>query len=287
MLTYPEIDPVIFSIFGLKIRWYGMMYVLGFLGGWWLARRRSRQPWWQLNEQQVDDLVFYVMLGVILGGRIGYTLFYGWQTILADPLYLVRIWEGGMSFHGGLAGVLIAMWLYGRKLGRTMWFMTDFVAPFVPLGLGLGRIGNFINGELWGHPAPDVPWAMQVPCDGTPARVELCQQKLGLAPDVAMTPPLHPSMLYEAVLEGLVLFLILWVFSSKQRPYMAISGMFLLFYGLFRFVVEFYRVPDAHLGYLFADWVTMGQVLSAPMIIAGAVLLYFAYRYEDTTEAKA
>ena len=145
MLIYPEIDPVIVSIFGLKIRWYGMMYVLGFLGGWWLARRRSRQSWWQLNEQQVDDLVFYVMLGVILGGRIGYTLFYGWDNIAADPLYIIKIWEGGMSFHGGLAGVLIAMWLYGRKLGRTMWFMTDFVAPFVPLGLGLGRVGNFIR----------------------------------------------------------------------------------------------------------------------------------------------
>jgi phosphatidylglycerol:prolipoprotein diacylglycerol transferase len=287
MLIYPEIDPVIVSIFGLKIRWYGMMYVLGFLGGWWLARRRSRQSWWQLNEQQVDDLVFYVMMGVILGGRIGYTLFYGWGNIAADPLYLFKIWEGGMSFHGGLAGVLIAMWLYGRKLGRTMWFMTDFVAPFVPLGLGLGRLGNFINGELWGHPAPGVPWAMQVACDGTPARVELCQQKLGLAPDVAMTPPLHPSMLYEAVLEGLVLFVILWLFSSKQRPYMAISGVFLLFYGLFRFIVEFYRVPDSHLGYLVADWVTMGQVLSAPMIIGGAVLLYLAYRPGDTTEAKA
>jgi phosphatidylglycerol:prolipoprotein diacylglycerol transferase len=287
MLIYPEIDPVIVSIFGLKIRWYGMMYVLGFLGGWWLARRRSRQAWWQLNEQQVDDLVFYVMLGVILGGRVGYTLFYGWGNIAADPLYLFKIWEGGMSFHGGLAGVLIAMWLYGRKLGRTMWFMTDFVAPFVPLGLGLGRIGNFINGELWGHPAEGVPWAMRVTCDGTPARIELCQQKLGLAPDVAMTPPLHPSMLYEAVLEGLVLFLILWWFSSKQRPYMAISGLFLIFYGLFRFAVEFYRVPDSHLGYLVADWVTMGQVLSAPMVIIGAVLLYLAYRPGNTTETMA
>ena len=287
MLIYPEIDPVIVSILGLKVRWYGMMYVLGFLGGWWLARRRGRQSWWQLNEQQVDDLVFYVMLGVILGGRIGYTLFYGWANVAADPLYIFKIWEGGMSFHGGLAGVLIAMWLYGRKLGRTMWFMTDFVAPFVPLGLGLGRIGNFINGELWGHPAEGVPWAMQVRCDGTPARIELCQQKLGLAPDVAMTPPLHPSMLYEAMLEGLLLFVILMLFSSKRRPYMAISGLFLLLYGVFRFVVEFYRVPDAHLGYLVSDWVTMGQVLSAPMIIAGAVLLYLAYRPGKTTEAMA
>jgi phosphatidylglycerol:prolipoprotein diacylglycerol transferase len=162
MLTYPEIDPVIFSILGLKIRWYGMMYVLGFLAGWWLARRRSRQPWSTISPQQVDDLVFYVMLGVIAGGRLGYILFYGWANMAEDPLYIVKIWQGGMSFHGGLAGVLIAMWLYGRKLGNTMWQMTDFVAPLVPLGLGFGRIGNFINGELWGKPT-DVPWAFNVP----------------------------------------------------------------------------------------------------------------------------
>jgi prolipoprotein diacylglyceryltransferase len=152
MLTYPEIDPVIFSILGLKIRWYGMMYVFGFLAGWWLARRRSRQPWSTISSQQVDDLVFYVMLGVIVGGRLGYILFYGWVNMAEDPLYIVKIWQGGMSFHGGLAGVLIAMWLYGRTLGNTMWQMTDFVAPLVPLGLGFGRIGNFINGELWGKP---------------------------------------------------------------------------------------------------------------------------------------
>ena len=287
MLIYPDIDPIILSIFGLKIRWYGMMYVVGFLVGWWLARRRSRQAWWQFTPQQVDDLIFYLMLGVILGGRLGYTLFYGWANIVADPLYIFKIWEGGMSFHGGLAGVLIAMWLFGRKLGKSMWQMTDFVAPLVPLGLGFGRIGNFINGELWGGPAGDLWWAMQVRCNGSSARVELCQRKLGLAPDVAMTPALHPSMLYEAALEGFVLFAILWWFSSKQRPYMAITGLFFLLYGVFRVYIEFYRIPDAHLGYLFADWVTMGQVLSTPMIILGAILLYLAYRPKTNTEATA
>jgi phosphatidylglycerol:prolipoprotein diacylglycerol transferase len=176
-----------------------------------------------------------------------------------------------MSFHGGLAGVLIAMWLYGRKLGNTMWQMTDFVAPLVPLGLGFGRIGNFINGELWGKPT-DVPWAFNVP-DEVFAGFRVGDEVL------------HPTMLYEAALEGLVLFVILWWFSSKERPYMAVSGLFLLLYGMFRFYIEFYRVPDAHIGYLFADWVTMGQLLSTPMIIAGALLLYLAYRPGANKEA--
>jgi phosphatidylglycerol:prolipoprotein diacylglycerol transferase len=250
MLTYPEIDPVIFSILGLKIRWYGMMYVFGFLAGWWLARRRSRQPWSTISSQQVDDLVFYVMLGVIVGGRLGYILFYGWVNMAEDPLYIVKIWQGGMSFHGGLAGV---------------------VAPLVPLGLGFGRIGNFINGELWGKPT-DVPWAFNVP-DEVFAGFRVGDEVL------------HATMLYEAALEGLVLFGVLLWFSSKERPYMAVSGLFLLLYGLFRFYIEFYRVPDAHIGYLFADWVTMGQLLSTPMIIAGAILLYLAYRPTTKREA--
>jgi len=254
MLTYPEIDPIIFSIGFVKIRWYGLMYVIGFLLGWWLARRRCQRADSPINAAQVDDLVFYAMLGVILGGRLGYAFFYGTEQLLSDPLYLLKITEGGMSFHGGLAGVLIAMWLYGRKLGHTMWRMTDFVAPLVPLGLGFGRIGNFINGELWGKPT-DVPWAFDV--NGQ---------------------VLHPSMLYESLLEGFVLFAIIWWYSAKPRPYMAVTGLFLLLYGVFRFIIEFYRVPDAHLGYLALDWVTMGQVLTMPMILAGAIMLVMAYR---------
>lgn len=254
MLTYPEIDPVIFSIGFLKIRWYGLMYVVGFVLAWWLARRRCRRPDSPVTPEQVDDLVFYSMLGVILGGRIGYALFYGTEQLLSDPFYLFKITEGGMSFHGGLAGVLIAMWLHGRRLGHTMWRMTDFVAPLVPLGLGFGRIGNFINGELWGKPT-DVPWGFLV--NGQ---------------------VLHPSQLYESALEGFVLFAILWWYSAKPRPYMAVSGLFLLLYGAFRFFVEFYRVPDAHLGYLSQGWITMGQVLTTPMIVAGAFMLALAYR---------
>jgi phosphatidylglycerol:prolipoprotein diacylglycerol transferase len=254
MLNYPEIDPVIFSIGFLKIRWYGLMYVIAFLFAWWLARRRSFRADSPVAAEQVDDMIFYGMLGVIIGGRVGYCFVYGWDDLVADPLYLVKITEGGMSFHGGLLGVLVAMGLYARKLGHTFWQVTDFIAPIVPLGLGFGRIGNFINGELWGKPS-DVPWTFNINGVG-----------------------LHPSQLYEAALEGFVLFAILWIYSAKPRPYRAVSGMFLLFYGVFRFFVEFYRVPDAHLNYLALGWLTMGQILSAPMIIIGALIIVNAYR---------
>ena len=253
MLTFPEIDPVIFAIGFVKIRWYGLMYVLAFVFAWILARKRAAEKGSIMSVVQVDDLLFYGMLGVILGGRIGYALVYGWAELTSDPLYIFKITQGGMSFHGGLLGVLFAVWLYSRKLGVAFWDTIDFVAPIVPLGLGFGRLGNFINGELWGKPT-DVPWAFKVG-----------------------DQVLHASQLYEAALEGLALFLILWFFSAKKPPRMAVSGMFLLCYGIFRFFVEFYRVPDAHLDYLAMGWVTMGQVLSAPMIIIGVVLLVMAY----------
>ena len=208
------------------------------------------------------------------GGRLGYILFYGAAGWLADPLRLFRVWEGGMSFHGGFLGVLVAMLLYGRRQGRRFFELTDFIAPLVPLGLLSGRIGNFVNGELWGGPG-SVPWAMQVRCDRFAA---LCFDKLGLPPGSVLTPPLHPSQLYEALLEGVVLFAILWWYSARPRPRMAVSALFLLGYGCFRFAVEFVRMPDIQLGYLAFGWLTMGQLLSAPMILAGAVLLWLAYR---------
>ena len=254
MLTYPDIDPIIFALGPLKVRWYGLMYVIGFLLAWWLARRRAEKSWSVIKPEQVDDLLFYGMLGVIIGGRLGYSLFYGFDQLISDPLYLLKITEGGMSFHGGLAGVMIAMWLYGRKLGVRFWAMLDFVAPITPLGLFFGRVGNFINGELWGKPT-DVPWAFNVGGQS-----------------------LHPSMLYEALLEGLVLFVILWLFTGRERPYRSVAGLFLILYGVFRFAVEFVRVPDSHIGYLALDWLTMGQVLTLPMIIVGAILMFLAYR---------
>lgn len=258
MLQYPDIDPVAIAIGPLQIHWYGLTYLVGFVAGWWLGRIRTRKPWSPINEEQMGDLLFYLALGVILGGRFGYVIFYNFDIFLADPLWLFRVWEGGMSFHGGLLGVMFAMWWYGRKVGTGFWVMADFVAPLVPIGLGAGRIGNFINGELWGKPT-DVAWGMVFPT----------------APDALAR---HPSQLYQFALEGVALFAILWWFSAKQRPRMAVSGMFLVFYGIFRFLVEFVREPDPQLGYLAFDWLTMGQVLSTPMILAGIGLLLIAYR---------
>lgn len=257
MLTYPDISPVAVSLGPVAIHWYGLMYLIGFVGSWWLGTVRARKPESGWDSQEIGDLIFYGALGVILGGRIGYVIFYNFSLFVDNPLMLFKVWEGGMSFHGGLLGVLVAMWLYGGKTNRSFFQVTDFIAPFVPVGLGAGRIGNFINGELWGKPT-DLPWGMVFPF--------VDQQ------------PRHPSMVYEALLEGLLLFLILWIFSSKRRPVGAVSAMFLLCYGLFRFGVEFVRQPDAHLGYLALDWVTMGHLLSAPMILFGILLLVLAYR---------
>lgn len=258
MLQHPQIDPVAISIGPLKVHWYGLTYLVGFLVGWWLGRIRARKPWSPITEVQMGDMLFYIALGVILGGRFGYVIFYNFGAFAADPLMLLRVWEGGMSFHGGLLGVMFAMWWFGRKVDRTFWQIADFVAPLVPVGLGAGRIGNFINGELWGKPT-DVPWGMV----------------FRTAPDALAR---HPSQLYQFALEGVVFFIILWWFSSKPRPRMAVSGLFLACYGVFRFLVEFVRQPDPQLGYLAFDWLTMGQVLSFPMILAGIALIVFAYR---------
>lgn len=257
MLTYPDINPVAISLGPLKVHWYGIMYLVSFAGGWWLGRIRAARSTTGWTTAQVDDIVFYIAMGVVLGGRIGYTLFYNLPAFFDNPLVLFRVWEGGMSFHGGLLGVLFAMWLFNRKYSHGYWNTVDFVAPLFPVGLAAGRIGNFINGELWGR-VSDVPWAMVFPNAGP--------------------LPRHPSMLYEFLLEGPVLFVILWWFSSKYRPTMAVSGLFALCYGIFRFLVEFVRMPDAHIGYLAFGWVTMGQLLSLPLILVGAGMLLYAYR---------
>jgi phosphatidylglycerol---prolipoprotein diacylglyceryl transferase len=254
MLPYPSIDPIIVTIGPISLRWYGMMYLLGFIAAYFLGRHRSKQVWSPLHADQVEDLVFYGAVGAVLGGRIGYVFFYGFDHFLTDPLWLFRIWEGGMAFHGGLLGVIFALFLYGRKLGQPLGAICDFVAPIAPIGLGLGRLANFINGELYGR-ATDVPWAMVFPSDPE-----------GLAR--------HPSQLYQCLLEGLVVFAIVYGFSRRRRPLWAVSGVFLLAYGAARFAVEFVREPDAS---LLLDWMTRGQLLSLPMIIIGAAMLIFSY----------
>lgn len=271
MLSYPDIDPVIFSIGPVSVHWYGFTYLAGFAVSWLLMRRRAQRIGLDQTLQRIDDLIFYGALGVILGGRLGYVFFYGFSRLLSDPFYLFKIWDGGMSFHGGLIGVLVAMWLFGKRIDRSFFEVTDFIAPMVPVGLFAGRVGNFINGELWGKPS-DLPWAMQLPCARFP---EMCGGAYA-----GLSQPLHPSQLYEAGLEGLLLFLILWFYSRRPRPLMAVSGLFLLGYGVFRFTVEFVRMPDAHIGYLAFGWFTMGQLLCLPMLAAGAVLIIMAYRRE-------
>ena len=258
MIAYPEIEPVAFSLGPLKVHWYGLMYLAGFALALWLGSVRARASNGLWRPEQVSDLVFYGAVGVILGGRCGYVLFYHFDYFVSDPLWLFRVWDGGMSFHGGLIGVLLAMWLYGRTLGKGFFQVTDFLAPMVPLGLGLGRIGNFIGGELWGR-TTDVPWAMVFPTDPS----QLAR---------------HPSQIYQFFLEGVVLFSVLWCYSAKPRPRMAVSGLFLVIYGLARIVVEFVREPDAQLGFIAFDWLTMGQLLSVPMVAAGAVIMFWAYR---------
>ncbi len=257
MLTYPNIDPVALSLGPLKIHWYGVLYLVAFASAWWLGRYRARRPNSGWQPAQIEDLIFYGALGVVLGGRLGYVLFYNFNAFLDNPAMLLKVWEGGMSFHGGALGVLLAMWFYARRQQRSYFEVVDFLVPLVPLGLGAGRIGNFINGELWGK-VSDVPWAMVFP---------------GAGPQ-----PRHPSMLYEFFLEGIVLFLILWLYSAKPRPAMAVTGLFGVGYGLFRTLVEFVRMPDAHIGYLAGGWLTKGMVLSLPMVVIGAGMMIYAYR---------
>ena len=276
MLTYPDIDPVLLQLGPLAIRWYGLMYLIGFVGAWWLGVVRAKRPGSGWQPQEIGDLLFYVVLGVVLGGRIGYVVFYDFAQVAADPWRVVRIWEGGMAFHGGLVGVLLAVGLFARNTGRGFFQVTDYIAPLVPIGLGAGRFGNFINGELWGAPG-DQPWTMRVACHG-PLRADLCQAKLGLPIGAEYTPALHPTQLYQSLLEGVALFIVLWWVSAKPRSRGLVSGLFCLLYGVFRFAVEFVRMPDTHLGYLAWDWLTMGQLLSLPMVLLGVILIVLSRR---------
>ena len=254
MFVHPQFDPVAVSLGPLSVRWYGLMYLIGFAAAWLLGRYRASRPGSGWTPLQVDDLVTYMILGVVVGGRLGYMLFYDLPAFLANPLSLVQVWQGGMSFHGGFLGVLAVVWFYGRKTGKGFWGVADFTAPLAPFGLFAGRIGNFINGELWGK-ATDLPWGVVFP-DPRAGGV-----------------PRHPSQLYEALLEGAALFCIVWLYSGKKRQSGAVSGVFCVCYGLFRFAVEFVRLPDPQLGYLAFGWLTMGQILSLPVIVFGLWLL--------------
>ncbi|UZJ43288.1 prolipoprotein diacylglyceryl transferase [Marinimicrobium sp. C6131] len=269
-MKYPEIDPVAVSIgpfefagqsYGpLDIHWYGLMYLLGFAGAWLLALRRAGFPHTVVQRSQVENLTTYVAFGVILGGRFGYVFFYHFNYWLSDPVWLFRVWEGGMSFHGGLLGVIVALALFAWRTKVSFLALTDFVAPLVPIGLGLGRLGNFIGQELWGR-AADVPWAMVFPKDPE-----------GIAR--------HPSQLYQATLEGLVLFTVLYWYSSKPRPRGAVAGLFLVLYACFRIFAEFFREPDQHISFDLFGWVTRGQLLSLPMLILGIGVLVWSWQQQ-------
>ncbi len=258
MIHYPQIDPVALSLGPISIYWYGMTYVGGLIFAWWLGKQRAQLAQSPVAEEQIDDLIFYAALGIVAGGRIGYALFYGAGSLWDDPLRVFRLWEGGMAFHGGFLGVVIAMWLFSRHQKIEFGALVDFIAPLAPVGLALGRIGNFINQELWGRPA-DVPWAMVFPAD-----------PLGLAR--------HPSQLYQFAMEGVLLFFVLFWYTRSPRPRWSAAGLFLLGYGLFRSLAEFFREPDAHIGFDALGWMTRGQLLSLPMIAVGAAIMIWAYR---------
>ena len=265
VFQYPHFNPVAFSIGPLHVRWYGIMYLASFLLVWAGLRSRADLPWSRVRRPHVDDVVFYGALGAIVGGRVGYMLVYGLQELVSDPLSIFTVWKGGMSFHGGLSGVLIAMYLYGRRVGLRFFEITDAIAPWCAGGIFLVRMGNFINGELWGKPTSADAW-WGVVFDGVPR---------------------HASQLYEGFLEGIVVCVVLWLYTRRPRPLMATSGLFLFLYGVFRTLVEFVRVPDEQLGYLAFGWVTMGMLLSLPMVIAGAIMIVVAYRRSPRADGAA
>ena len=269
MIPYPHIDPIAVSIgplFGigpLRVHWYGIMYLVGFSAAWWLARRRAAIPGSTWTPLDIDDLIFYCSMGVILGGRIGWCIFYGHDVIAENWVNAFHIWDGGMSFHGGLLGVAVAGALFARNKHKRIGDVADFLAPLPGIGIMAVRIGNFINGELWGKPT-DLPWGFAV-----------------TDPSSGVVIVRHASQLYEATLEGLVLFIILWIYTSKPRPRLAPFGLFLLVYGCARFTVEWVRLPDANIGYLVGNWLTMGMLLTTPMILIGGAFMIWAYRRDQ------
>jgi phosphatidylglycerol:prolipoprotein diacylglycerol transferase len=262
MLIFPHMNPVAFSLGPLQVHWYGLMYLLGFILAWLLAHWRVKHyhlPW---TSEQISDLIFYSALGVVIGGRMGYMLFYNTPQFISTPWILFKLWEGGMSFHGGLIGVLIAVLFFARKIKKSFWEVADFTAPLVPLALAAGRVGNFINGELWGR-VTNVPWAMIFP--------HIDNQ------------PRHPSQIYEFGLEGIALFIVVWWYAARPRPAGCVSAMFLMGYATARLIIECFREPDTQLGFVAFNWLTMGQLLSIPMFLAG-LLLWWIKRHENLSK---
>jgi phosphatidylglycerol:prolipoprotein diacylglycerol transferase len=261
MIPFPDIDPVALEIGVLQIHWYGISYVLGIGLGWYYLATRARAS--NLASVNASDIVFYVALGAVAGGRVGYILFYNFAAYYNDPLNILAIWEGGMSFHGGVLGVTLVLIWQARKVETSVFTLSDFIVPALPIGLGLGRLANFINQELWGAPT-DLPWGVvfTVPASGGLSR--------------------HPTQLYEAFLEGFLLFLILHFASKRKFSRGTITGLFLLLYGCFRSLVELLREPDSHIGYLYNNWLTMGQLLCVPMILIGLIIIIFCRNRNST-----
>ncbi|MCO5120807.1 MAG: prolipoprotein diacylglyceryl transferase [Burkholderiaceae bacterium] len=261
MLVHPQFDPIAISIGPVAVRWYGLMYLIAFAAFYFLGRLRLRDPARSVRARlvpaELEDLLFWGAMGVVIGGRLGYVFFYKPGHYLSHPLEILAVWQGGMAFHGGLLGVIVAVWLYCRRRGKPFWNVIDFVAPLVPIGLAAGRLGNFINGELWGRPT-EGPWAMVFPQAG---------DAIGR----------HPSQLYQFAGEGVLLFIVLWWYSSRPRSAGTVSGLFLMGYAILRFTAEFAREPDAFLG-LLALGLSMGQLLCIPMFVAGALLFGWAWR---------
>jgi phosphatidylglycerol:prolipoprotein diacylglycerol transferase len=263
MLNYPYFNPVAFNLWRFPVHWYGLMYLIGIFTAWGLGSWRAKQSWRGIDPDHVSNILFSGALGLLIGGRVGYMVFYDTGELLANPLSLFEVWNGGMAFHGGFIGALLGVWFYAWRTHLKFFVITDFFAPMVPIGLGAGRFGNFINGELWGK-VTSSPVGMIFPTGGP--------------------LPRYPSQLLELFLEGIVLFFILWTFSRKKRPLMSVSALFLVGYAIFRFIAEFFREPDPQRGYLLWGWVTEGQLLSLPMLILGIILLARIYRQERQHE---
>ncbi|UEM41465.1 prolipoprotein diacylglyceryl transferase [Pectobacterium aquaticum] len=283
-LAFPQFDPVIFSIGPLALHWYGLMYLVGFIFAMWLAVRRANKLGSGWTKDEVENLLYMGFLGVFVGGRLGYVLFYAFPSFLENPLYLFKVWDGGMSFHGGLMGVICVMLWFAHRTKRNFFQVADFIAPLIPFGLGAGRLGNFINGELWGRVTTDTPWAMLFSGSRGEDMVLAVSnpQWQAIFNQYGMLPR-HPSQLYQMMLEGVALFIILNLFIRKSRPMGSVSGLFLIGYGMFRIITEFFRQPDAQLG-LFGGLFSMGQILSLPMVIAGILMMVWAYRRQPVKQ---